>query len=70
MNFYLVIILSFYSLFFLVDSVVDILNVRHIQTRLPDEFKDVYDSDKYEKSQEYLREQTRFSLIKSLFKDS
>ncbi|RAP37171.1 peptidase M48 [Candidatus Marinamargulisbacteria bacterium SCGC AAA071-K20] len=67
MNFYLLIILSFYILFFLIDTIVDILNVKHIQTELPEEFKAVYDSEKYQKSQEYLRECTRFSLIKSSF---
>jgi len=45
----------------------DILNLKMLNNELPLEFKDVYDSDKYEKSQEYLRVNTKFSWIVSLF---
>jgi STE24 endopeptidase len=67
MNFYLTIILGFYILFFLIDTIVDVLNVKNIQTKVPKEFDGVYDAEKYQKSQEYLREGTRFSLLKSTF---
>jgi len=45
----------------------DILNLKMLNNELPLEFKDVYDSDKYKKSQEYLRVNTKFSWIVSLF---
>ncbi len=49
------------------DLVVDLVNVRHVKTDLPPEFKGIYDAGKYRKSQEYLRETTRFGIISSTF---
>lgn len=39
------------------------LNVRHAATQLPDEFKGYYDAEKYKTSQNYLKENTSFSLV-------
>jgi len=39
------------------------LNVRAIQPEIPSEFEGVYDAEKYRKSQEYLRDSTRFDLV-------
>ncbi|RLC32088.1 MAG: M48 family peptidase [Deltaproteobacteria bacterium] len=63
MNFYLVIVLCILAGTFLLDVVVDLLNVRYAGTELPEEFKDFYDKEKYRKSQEYLRENTKFGII-------
>ena len=57
--FILVIIIGSYFL----DVIVDSLNVRHVKTDLPQEFEGYYDGEKYKKSQEYLRENTRFGII-------
>ena len=64
MNFFLTIILGFYLAFYLLDTFVDYLNVRAIKERVPEEFKGFYDDEKYQKSQKYLKVQTRFSLVK------
>jgi STE24 endopeptidase len=62
-NYFLVIILAILIGTYVLDLIVDTLNVRHAKTDLPEEFKGFYDSEKYKKSQEYLRENTRFGII-------
>jgi STE24 endopeptidase len=63
MNYFLIIILAVLIGSYLLDLVVDTLNARHVKTELPEEFRDCYDADKYKKSQEYLRENTRFGIV-------
>ena len=63
MNLFLVIILAILVGSYLLDLTVETLNVRHVRTDLPEEFEGYYDADKYRKSQEYLRENTRFGII-------
>ena len=65
MNIYLLVILFFIIGNYLLNSIVDYLNANNTQTSLPDEFKDSYDAQKYQKSQEYLKENTYFKLIHS-----
>ena len=48
---------------YLLNLIVDAKNVRHLRTDLPEEFSDYYDREKYRKSQEYLKENTRFGFI-------
>jgi len=45
----------------------DVLNLKMLKSETPDEFKDVYDTEKYSKSQEYLKVNTRFGWITSGF---
>ncbi len=54
-----VILLTLIASFFL-DLIADILNIRGLRKELPDEFEDVYDPDRYRRSQEYLKATTRF----------
>ena len=63
MNYFLIIILAVLIGTYLLDLIVDTLNVRHVKTVLPEEFEGYYDAGKYKKSQEYLRENTRFGII-------
>ena len=63
MNVYLVIIIAALLGRYLLELVTDILNVRHVRTELPDEFRDVFDEDRYRKSQQYLRDTTRFGVV-------
>lgn len=63
MNFFLVIILVILIGSYLLDLIVDTLNVHHVKTDLPSEFEGSYDAGKYRTSQEYLRENTRFGII-------
>ena len=45
----------------------DLLNLRALAPELPDEFRDVYDSERYRRSQEYTRVNTRFGMIPTTF---
>ena len=56
MNYYLVIILAILIGDYLLELIIDTLNVRHAKTDLPHELQDTYDAEKYRKSQEYLKE--------------
>ena len=67
MNLYLIIILIIILGNYLLDIVVDILNVRHVTTDLPKEFEGFYDAEKYTKSQQYLKETTRFGIMIDTF---
>jgi len=60
---FLIIILAILIGEYLLNLIVDTKNVRHLRTDLPEEFSDYYDREKYRKSQEYLKENTRFGLI-------
>ena len=63
MNYFLAFILIMLIGSYLLDIIVESLNVRHVKTALPREFEGYYDGEKYRKSQEYLRENTRFGMI-------
>ena len=58
-------IIAFIAAKFLFAEFVDYLNLKALDPELPDEFKDVFDSEKYRKSQDYLRVNTRFDSIHS-----
>src|ERR1700732_5039788 len=51
--------------YYLLDSLAKLLNLRKLQTEVPDEFLDIYDSIRYRRSQEYTRVNTWFDLIVS-----
>ncbi len=65
MNIYAVIILLALVANYLLNLISDFLNLKSLNKPLPDEFSDVYDSDKYKKAQEYTRARTRFGLLTS-----
>ncbi|MBC8418102.1 MAG: M48 family metallopeptidase [Desulfobacteraceae bacterium] len=60
---FLVIILAILIGDYLLNLIVDIQNVRYLRTDLPEEFSGYYDREKYRKSQEYLKENTRFGFV-------
>ncbi len=62
---YLAIIISFLLLSFFVSFISDYLNIKNISDELPQEFVGYYDAEKYKKSQNYLKDRTRFSFISS-----
>ena len=62
MNYYLIVILAILIGGYFLELIIDTLNVKHAKTDLPREFEGTYDADKYRKSQEYLKENTRFSI--------
>jgi STE24 endopeptidase len=63
MNIYAIIIATALITTYTLNLIADILNLKAIRKDLPDEFKGVYDETSYQKSQEYLRANTRFGLV-------
>ncbi|MFO7600000.1 MAG: M48 family metallopeptidase [Candidatus Desulfacyla sp.] len=63
MNLFLILILAILVGDYLLDLIVDTLNLGHLRTDLPEEFAGYYDGEKYGKSQEYLKETTRFGFV-------
>ena len=62
---YLTIIIVFLLLSFVISFVSDRLNVKNMNDVLPEEFVGYYDEEKYKKSQNYLKDKTKFSFISS-----
>ena len=65
MNIYLVVILAILIGNYILNLIVELLNLKALKNELPKEFKGFYDSDKYRKSQSYLKDNTGFKLIQS-----
>ena len=63
MNIYLVIILFIVVGNYLLDIVVETLNVRHAKTDLPEEYEGYYNTEEYKKAQNYLKENKWFEII-------
>ena len=49
------------------DFVATLLNLKSLQPKLPEEFADVFDGEKYAKSQDYTRANAQFGIISSIF---
>ena len=65
MNAYLMFILALLVFNWLLSLVVETLNIRNVSTEIPDEFRGVYDAEKYDRSQRYLRDNTLFGQIQA-----
>ena len=63
MNTFLIIILSILIGSYLVNLIIESLNLNHIQEDLPEGFNDFYSEAEYRKSQTYLKESTIFGLV-------
>jgi STE24 endopeptidase len=50
---------------YIADRILDLLNRKNWSTELPKELEDIYDPEKYRRSQEYLRINSNFSLLTS-----
>ncbi|MDM8516279.1 M48 family metallopeptidase [Desulfobacterales bacterium HSG16] len=67
MNAIAMIILCAVLIYFFVDMAADILNIRGLSKEVPENFSDVYDAKRYEKSQAYLITNTQFGWVISVF---
>ena len=67
MNIYFFIIIGVIVFEYLLSFVVKVLNIKALDPNLPSEFSDTFDKDKYIKSQEYTKTNTKFSYITSTF---
>ncbi len=52
---------------FLLESWLELLNLKNLSEKLPAELRDLYDADKYRQSQQYERINIRFGLISTTF---
>jgi STE24 endopeptidase len=55
---------------FFFSLLTEALNFKNIKTEIPLEFKNYYDQEKYEKSQEYLKANTKYGIIHSSISSS
>jgi STE24 endopeptidase len=62
-----IIIISIVVISFLANQILDYINIKSQKPIVPDEMKDYYNEEKYKKSLEYQREQSKFSFISSAF---
>ncbi len=62
----LIIIISLFALWKL-DFIATLLNLKALEPKLPAEFTDVYDAEKYEKSQNYTRVNEKYGIFESIF---
>jgi STE24 endopeptidase len=67
MNGYLIFILTVIIVSYILDFIIELLNLKNISPQLPSEFKETYDDERYKKSQLYLRENTIVGLINKTF---
>lgn len=65
MNGYLIFILALLIFNWLLSLIVETLNIRNVSTEIPEEFKGVYDDEKYAQSQNYLKDNTRFGQVQA-----
>ena len=65
MNIFLFLIILFLILSWLLDFISNKLNIKNMSDVLPEEFEGYYDKEKYKKSQNYLKDKTKFSTISS-----
>ncbi|MCS6819830.1 MAG: hypothetical protein NZ522_07740, partial [Chitinophagales bacterium] len=61
----LYIIIAFITVEFIISKILDFLNLATWQKPVPDELKDIYPSEQYQKAKAYARANTFFSLISS-----
>jgi len=50
---------------YLISTMADMLNITHLRPDLPETFSDVFDAQRYETSQNYLKETTRAGLVEA-----
>ena len=65
MSIYFIIIIGVILFEYILSSLVTHLNLKALDPNLPEEFSDTYDQEKYIKSQEYTRTNSKFSYITS-----
>lgn len=67
MNVYAIVILAALGIGFLLDLIANLLNLKALRDRPPEELRQIYPPGEYAKSQRYTRERTRFGLVSSTF---
>jgi len=62
---YLVAVIGLYTIVYVVESLVNYLNIKAIRIDIPGQFHDVYDRVTYKRSQEYLKANTWLNFMES-----
>ena len=63
--FYILILII--SISFIIDKILDTLNAKHFDDKIPEKLADVYDKEEYKKSQAYKKTNAKFSDLTSTF---
>ncbi|MEM1257450.1 MAG: M48 family metallopeptidase [Bacteroidota bacterium] len=63
-NFLFYIIIGILVAQYAMDTFLDYLNAKHFLKEIPDELKDIFDANEYQKAQRYHQENHRFGLLK------
>ncbi len=61
------ILISIIVISFIIDKILDTLNAKHFDDKIPEKLADVYDKDEYKKSQAYKKTNEKFSNLTSTF---
>lgn len=66
-NTFLILIIGVIAFDFILEKILDVLNLRHLTSKLPIELQGIYDEEKLLKSLEYNKTNTQFGFITSTF---
>ena len=66
-NIYFFIILGALVVLYHLDLFAELLNMKALRPELPQEFADTFDAEKYEQSQDYTRDGTKFQVVSATF---
>ena len=61
------ILIAIISISFMIDKILDTLNIKHFDDKIPEKLADVYDKEAYKKSQAYKKTNSKFSDLTSTF---
>ena len=67
MNIYFIVIIGIIIFEYMLSSVVRTLNLKALDSKLPDEFLDTFNEGKYRESQEYTKTNSKFAYVTSTF---
>lgn len=65
MNIFLILVITFISGGYFLNLIIELLNLKNLKLKVPPEFQDVYDTEKFNQAQQYNRENTVFGIIVS-----
>lgn len=65
MNTWLIVIIVFLAGNYLLEQIVSYLNIKALVNKVPLEFQEIIDAEKYQKSQEYTKVTSKFDLVQS-----
>ena len=67
MSIYFIVIIGVILFEYILSFIVRTLNIKALDPNLPKEFADIFDKEKYAKSQDYTRTNSKFAYVTSTF---